>query len=102
LLTEWAGVLVLSVGGGVGLATAIGTVRFIYGWSLKPLIYMTLTPVLLGSIWFATQPELAKVLGLAFNCGAVTTVTVPLVLSLGIGIAHAAGKGSDSLSGFGT
>ncbi len=34
---------------------------------------------------------------------AVTTgpVTVPLVLSLGIGIANAAGKGNSSLSGFG-
>lgn len=43
-------------------------------------------------------------LGLAFDCGAVTTspVTVQLVLSLGIGIAHAVGKGGDSLSGFGS
>jgi hypothetical protein len=103
LLNDWAGVLVLCVGIGVGLAAALGTVRFIYGWSLKPLIFMTLVPVLLISIYMALDPELSKVLGLAFDCGAVTTgpVTVPLVLSLGIGIAHAAGKGSDSLSGFG-
>jgi hypothetical protein len=103
LLNEWAGTLVLSVGIGVGLAAAIGTVRFIYGWSLKPLIYITLAPVLIISLFMAFDPELSKVLGLAFDCGAVTTgpVTVPLVLSLGIGIAHAAGKGSDSLSGFG-
>ena len=42
-------------------------------------------------------------LGLAWDCGAVTTgpVTVPLVLSLGVGIAAAAGKGDTSLSGFG-
>jgi hypothetical protein len=40
---------------------------------------------------------------LAWDCGAVTTgpVTVPLVLSLGVGIASAAGKGNSSLSGFG-
>jgi hypothetical protein len=40
---------------------------------------------------------------LAWDCGAVTTgpVTVPLVLSLGIGIASSAGKGDSSLSGFG-
>jgi hypothetical protein len=70
---------------------------------LKPLIYMTLVPVLCISIYMALDPELSKVLGLAFDCGAVTTgpVTVPLVLSLGIGIARAAGRGSDSLSGFG-
>ncbi|MFT7688849.1 MAG: hypothetical protein ACI9FB_004214 [Candidatus Azotimanducaceae bacterium] len=103
LLNEWSGTLVLSVGVGVGLAASLGTVRFIYGWSLKPLIYITLAPVMLISIYMALDPELSKVLGLAFDCGAVTTgpVTVPLVLSLGIGIARAAGKGSDSLSGFG-
>ncbi len=103
LLTDWAGTLVLSVGAGVGLAAALGTIRFIYGWSLKPLIYITLTPVLLLTLYMSTDAELMKVLGLAFDCGAVTTgpVTVPLVLSLGIGIANAAGKGGDSLSGFG-
>ncbi len=103
LLTDWANVLVLSVGVGVGLAAALGTIRFIYGWSLKPLIYMTLVPVMAVSIYMALDDELSKVLGLAFDCGAVTTgpVTVPLVLSLGIGIANAAGKAGDSLSGFG-
>ncbi len=103
LLTDWAGTLVLAVGAGVGLAAAIGTVRFIYGWSLKPLIYTTLVPILGLTLFMSTDPEMMKVLGLAFDCGAVTTgpVTVPLVLSLGIGIANSAGKGGDSLSGFG-
>lgn len=103
LLNDWAFVLVLVVGVGVGLAAVLGTVRFIYGWSLKPLIYLTITPTLLISVYMSMDDELSKVLGLAFDCGAVTTgpVTVPLVLSLGIGIARAAGKGSDSLSGFG-
>lgn len=103
LLTEWAGTLVLAVGAGVGLAAALGTIRFIYGWSLKPLIYITLVPVLGVTLYMATDDEMMKVLGLAYDCGAVTTgpVTVPLVLSLGIGIANAAGKGGDSLSGFG-
>ena len=64
---------------------------------------MTLVPVLLIAIYMALDAELSKVLGLAFDCGAVTTgpVTVPLVLSLGIGIARAAGRGSDAMSGFG-
>ncbi|MBT4161446.1 MAG: DUF1538 family protein, partial [Gammaproteobacteria bacterium] len=63
----------------------------------------TLVPVLGLTLFMATDAEMMKVLGLAFDCGAVTTgpVTVPLVLSLGIGIANAAGKGGDSLSGFG-
>jgi hypothetical protein len=51
----------------------------------------------------AIDPQLQKIVGLAWDCGAVTTgpVTVPLVLSLGIGIAAAAGKGESGLSGFG-
>jgi Protein of unknown function (DUF1538) len=103
LLNLWADVLVLVVGACVGLAAVIGTLRFLYGWSLKPLIYMTLTPVLLLTLYMTSQPDLAVVLGLAWDSGAVTTgpVTVPLVLSLGIGIAAAASKASDTLSGFG-
>jgi len=103
LLNEWSGVLVLIVGMGVGLAAVLGTLRFIYGWSLKPFIYCTMIPTLGLTLYIMTDSELAKVLGLAWDCGAVTTgpVTVPLVLSLGIGIASSAGKGHSSLSGFG-
>ena len=46
LLNDWADTLVLVVGASVGLAAVLGTVRFIYGWSLKPLIYLVLVPVL--------------------------------------------------------
>jgi len=103
LLNEWSGVLVLIVGMGVGLAAVLGTLRFINGWSLKPFIYCTMIPTLGLTLYIMTDPELSKVLGLAWDCGAVTTgpVTVPLVLSLGIGIASSAGKGHSSLSGFG-
>jgi hypothetical protein len=103
LLNQWAGALVLVIGASVGLAAVLGTLRFLYGWSLKPLIYASLLPVLGLTLVGANDPELAKVLGLAWDAGAVTTgpVTVPLVLSLGIGIAAAAGKGDSGLSGFG-
>ena len=103
LLNDWSGVLVLVIGASVGLAAALGTLRFLYGWSLKPLIYAALLPVLALTLFGAFDPELQKILGLAWDCGAVTTgpVTVPLVLSLGIGIAAAAGKGDSGLSGFG-
>ena len=103
LLNDWAGVLVLMVGAGVGLAAVLGALRFLRGWSLKPMIYMALAPTLLLTSYMMTDPDLAAVLGLAWDCGAVTTgpVTVPLVLSLGIGIASASGKGDSSLSGFG-
>jgi hypothetical protein len=91
------------VGGGVGLAAILGTIRFVRGWSLKPMIYAALFPVVLLTIYAWLDPNLRSILGLAWDCGAVTTgpVTVPLVLSLGIGIANAAGKGGSSLSGFG-
>ena len=67
------------------------------------MIYLTLAPTLGLTVFCMFDPELSKILGLAWDCGAVTTgpVTVPLVLSLGIGIASAAGKGNSSLSGFG-
>ena len=103
LLNNWTLPLVLMVGGGVGLAAILGTLRFVRGWSLKPMIYSALTPVALLSLYAWNDPNLISILGLAWDCGAVTTgpVTVPLVLSLGIGIANAAGKGNSSLSGFG-
>lgn len=103
LLNNWTMPLVLMVGAGVGLAAILGTVRFVRGWSLKPMIYCALVPVMILTGYAWLDPNLRSVLGLAWDCGAVTTgpVTVPLVLSLGIGIANAAGKGQSSLSGFG-
>jgi hypothetical protein len=103
LLNLWSTELVLVVGFSVGLAAVIGTLRFLYGWSLKPLIYVSLVPLLALTVYASLDPELQKIIGLAWDCGAVTTgpVTVPLVLSLGIGISAAAGKGDSGLSGFG-
>jgi len=103
LLNSWSDVLVLVVGASVGLAAVLGTLRFIYGWSLKILIYIALIPVLVLTVFASTDEHLKNIIGLAWDCGAVTTgpVTVPLVLSLGIGIAAAAGKGDSELSGFG-
>jgi hypothetical protein len=103
ILNDWSDVLVLVVGASVGLAAVMGTLRFVYGWSLKPLIYMALIPVLGLTLMAWADPKLQNIIGLAWDCGAVTTgpVTVPLVLSLGIGIATSAGKGDSELSGFG-
>jgi hypothetical protein len=103
LLREWSGALVLVVGLGVGLAALLGTLRFIYGWSLKPLIYASVAPTLLLTVYCHFDPELRKVIGLAWDCGGVTTgpVTVPLVLALGIGVASAVGTGASTLAGFG-
>ena len=103
MLNERAGSTVLVVGIGVGIAAVLGTVRFLYDWSLKPLIYCSLLPVGLLTAFCAMDDDLATVVGLAWDCGAVTTgpVTVPLVLALGIGVANSGGKGDSQLSGFG-
>jgi len=96
-------VTVLLVGFGVGLAAVIGSMRFLYGWSLKPLIYLSLIPTTILTLYCASNEQLSSIVGLAWDCGGVTTgpVTVPLVLALGIGIASSGGKGDSSLSGFG-
>jgi len=103
ILNDWSVALVFVVGAGVGLAAVLGTIRLLYGWSLKPLIYTTLIP-LIGLTWYMSlDPDLSRVLGLAWDCGAVTTgpVTVPLVLALGIGMAATSGRGESPLAGFG-
>ncbi|MBI4966529.1 MAG: DUF1538 domain-containing protein [Rhodospirillales bacterium] len=103
MLNAWSGALVLVIGVGVGLAAVLGTMRFLYGWSLKPLIIGTLLPALALTAYMMNRPDLAPVLGLAWDSGAITTgpVTVPIVLALGIGITAAAGRDDSALSGFG-
>lgn len=102
-LTTKAGLLKAAVGIGVGIAAVLGTLRFVYGWSLKPLIYATTLPTLALTAYALTDPAMKQLIGVAWDCGAVTTgpVTVPLVLALGIGVASAVGKGESKLQGFG-
>jgi hypothetical protein len=82
--------LILSVGIGVGIAVVIGMLRFLYNWSLKPLIYPLVILCLGLSSYALFNDNFAHILGLAWDCGAVTTgpVTVPLVLALGLGISR--------------
>ncbi|MFZ1446511.1 MAG: DUF1538 domain-containing protein [Candidatus Dechloromonas phosphoritropha] len=103
LLGDWAGALVLAVAVGVGCAVALGLLRLMFGWQMKTLV-LIIVPVCLGlTAYAAGQPGLERVLGLAWDCGAITTgpVTVPLVLAIGIGVAASAGRGENPLSGFG-
>jgi len=103
LLNQWSAVLVLVIGMGVGLAAVVATLRLIGGWSLKPFIYFSLLPIFGITLYLMTDSQTSHLIGLAWDCGAVTTgpVTVPLVLALGIGIAEATGKSDEALSGFG-
>ncbi len=101
LLNRHSDYLVYAVGFGVGIAVVFGMLRFLYGWSLKPFIYV-LIPLLLGlSIWAAFEPNMIFLTGLAWDCGGVTTgpVTVPLVLALGIGICRVVARDGNSAGG---
>jgi hypothetical protein len=90
VLNEKSHELILSVGIGVGIAVIIGVQRFLYNWSLKPLIYPIVTICLALSAYALVNENFSHLLGLAWDCGAVTTgpVTVPLVLALGLGISR--------------
>ncbi|MCK9460365.1 MAG: DUF1538 domain-containing protein [Proteobacteria bacterium] len=103
LLNQWSTALVLVVGAGVGVAAVLGTLRFLYGWRLARIIYATIIPTIGLTIYAMLHPHLSAIVGLAWDCGAITTgpVTVPLVLSLGIGVSAAAGRGGSTISGFG-
>ncbi len=101
LLNRQADALVYAVAAGVGIAVVLGMLRFLYGWSLKPFIYVLVPLLLLLSAASAFEPNLVALTGLAWDCGGVTTgpVTVPLVLALGIGICRVVARDGDSRSG---
>ena len=104
ILNTGATNLVNSVGVGVGIAVLLGVLRFYKGWSLKPFIYVGVTVLSVFTIYFQfSDARLQHVLGLAWDCGAVTTgpVTVPLVLALGIGVCRIVSTGGSSNTGFG-
>ena len=103
LLTRYPDRLVLAVGVGVGLAVAVGMLRFFFRWRMKTLVIATVLPCLALTAYAGLDPRLAPIIGLAWDCGAITTgpVTVPLVLALGIGVAAAAGQADNPLAGFG-
>ncbi|MEX0981876.1 MAG: DUF1538 domain-containing protein [Bacteroidales bacterium] len=103
LLEPYASWLIMSVGIGVGIAVALGMFRFYYNWSIKPFIYVIIPVLLLVSVYAYYNDNLSKIIGLAWDCGAVTTgaVTVPLVLALGIGVSRSSNKGQGSSGGFG-
>ncbi|MDO9527591.1 MAG: DUF1538 domain-containing protein [Syntrophales bacterium] len=103
VLNKHSNYLVYSVGVGVGIAVLFGMLRFLYGWSLKPFIYILVSILSAFSIWALFEPNMKFLTGLAWDCGAVTTgpVTVPLVLALGIGICRIVSSGTSEAAGFG-
>lgn len=103
LLNKQADLLVNAIGIGVGIAVMAGVLRFSYGWSLKPFVYVLTGLLCIFTLWAFFDPNLRFLTGLAWDCGAVTTgpVTVPLVLALGVGICRIVSGGSSEGAGFG-
>ena len=103
LLNNHGGALVAVIALSVGLAVTLGLLRMILEWRLKVVVIIVLLPCLVLTAYLATQPQYAQVLGLAWDCGGITTgpVTVPLVVALGVGVAAAAGSEDNPLAGFG-
>jgi len=103
LLVDFPEQLVAAVGVGVGAAVAVGILRFFRGWSLKRVVLPLVAALLALTLAAINQPLLAPLLGLAWDCGAITTgpVTVPLVLALGIGVCRIVSDGETAHAGFG-
>jgi len=88
----------LTVALSVGVALVLGVLRIVLGWSL-PLMIISGYLVVVGMTAIA-PPD---VVGIAYDSGGVTTstVTVPLVTALGIGLASSLQDRNPMTDGFG-
>lgn len=88
----------LSVAFSVGTAILVGVLRILRGWPLHYLIIGGYVVVMLMTL---IAPK--EIVGIAYDAGGVTTstVTVPLVAALGVGLASIIKGRSPLLDGFG-
>jgi uncharacterized membrane protein (DUF2068 family) len=88
----------LTVAFSVGLAIVIGVLRIIRGWPLHYLIISGYCGIVLMTL-FAP----AEIIGIAYDSGGVTTstITVPLVTALGVGLATSIKGRNPMVDGFG-
>jgi hypothetical protein len=95
---SYAGGLRYTVAVSVGLAIVVGVLRIIRGWSIRVLIIGGYIGVLLMTL---LAP--ADIVGIAYDAGGVTTstVTVPLVTALGVGLASSIRGRNPLTDGFG-
>ena len=82
----------------VGFAILLGVLRILHGW---PLIYLIIGGYLCVLVLTPFAP--AEIIGIAYDSGGVTTstITVPLVTALGVGLATAIKGRSPMVDGFG-
>jgi hypothetical protein len=82
----------------VGLAIVLGVLRILKGWSIQ---YMIMGGYVLVVIMTAFAPR--EIIGIAYDSGGVTTstITVPLVTALGVGLASSIQGRNPMIDGFG-
>lgn len=88
----------ISVAISVGLAILLGVIRIIKGW---PIYYLIIGGYLLVMVMTIFAPQ--EIIGIAYDAGGVTTstITVPLVTALGVGLATVIKGRSPLTDGFG-
>jgi hypothetical protein len=97
-IKQYALGLRLSVAFSVGVAILIGVLRILRGW---PIHYLIIGGYVLVMLMTLIAPE--EIVGIAYDAGGVTTstITVPLVAALGVGLASIIKGRSPLLDGFG-
>jgi len=97
-LSQYALGLRLSVAFSVGVAILVGVLRILKGWPVHFLIIGGYVVVMLMTL---IAPK--EIVGIAYDAGGVTTstVTVPLVAALGVGLASIIRGRSPLVDGFG-
>ncbi len=95
---SYANGLRFTVAFAVGLAIVIGVLRIIRGWPIQYLILGGYVVVVLMTIIAPSW-----IIGIAYDSGGVTTstITVPLVTALGVGLASAIKGRNPMIDGFG-
>jgi len=88
----------LTVAVSVGLAILLGVIRILKGW---PIHYLIIGGYVLVMILTSFAP--ANIIGIAYDSGGVTTstITVPLVTALGVGLASVIKGRNPMIDGFG-
>lgn len=97
-LSEYAKSLRYTVAFSAGIAVVIGVVRILKGW---PLQYLIIVGYLLVIITTMFAPDF--IIGIAYDSGGVTTstITVPLLTALGVGLASSIRGRNPMTDGFG-
>ena len=98
VMANYALGLRLTVAFSVGVAIVVGVFRIIRGWPIQYLIMGGYAGVVIMT--FFAPPE---IIGIAYDSGGVTTstVTVPLVTALGVGLASSIKGRNPMIDGFG-